>query len=230
MEPTQVFSAYQAKVLEYLIAVGYLFLFVPFWRYAQGPAGPAVRRAPARRRAESGDWFEVPDGVQFHPGHTWVRAGGALTTVGLDDFAQKLLGRLAAFELPQVGTMVKQGEPALRVRAEGMDPVDVLSPLDGEVVAVNPRILQHPPRANADPYGDGWLFMLRPSRWAANARQLLAGPLARKWMEGTAESLARRVSPELGLLAQDGGVPVHGMARELAPAAAEGLAREFLLT
>lgn len=230
MEPTQVFSVYQVKALEYLIAVGYLFLFVPFWRYVQGPAALAPQRAPVRRRAQAAGWFEVPDGLQFHPGHTWVRAASGLAMVGIDDFAQKLVGQVTALELPEVGTAVMQGEPALRIRADGMEPVDVLSPLDGEVVTVNPRVLKDPARANGDPYGDGWLFMLRPSRLASNARQLLAGPLARKWMEGVGEALDRRLSPELGALAQDGGVPVHGIARELAPEAPDRLAREFLLT
>lgn len=230
MEPTQAFSVYQVKALEYLIAVGYLLLFVPFWRYVQGPAALAPQRARATRRAEAGAWFEVPDGLQFHPGHTWVRAGNGLATVGLDDFAQKLVGRLTAVELPQVGTAVVQGEPALRIRADGMEPVDLLSPIDGDVVTVNQRLLQHPAGANDDPYGDGWLFKLRPSRLASNARQLLAGPLARKWMEGVGEGLYRRLSPELGALAQDGGVPVHGIARELAPEAPDRLAREFFLT
>ena len=230
MEPTPAYSVYQVKALEYLIAMGYLFLFVPFWRYVQGPAALAPQPALARRRAEAGGWFEMPDGLQFHPGHTWARAGNGLATVGIDDFAQKLVGQVTGIELPEVGTAVRQGEPALRIRAEGMEPVDLLSPLDGEVVTVNPRVLQDPTRANGDPYGDGWLFMLRPSRLASNARQLLAGPLARKWMEGVSEALDRHRSPELGALAQDGGVPIRGIAQELAPEMPDRLAREFFLT
>lgn len=230
MEPTQVYTVYQVKALEYLIAVGYLLLFVPFWRYVQGPAQRAPREVPVARRAKAGAWFEVPDGLQFHPGHTWVRAADGLATVGLDDFGQKLVGRLTALELPQVGASVLQGEPALRLRADGMEPVDVLSPLDGEVMEVNPGVLEEPARANGDPYGEGWLFRLRPWRLGSNARQLLAGPLARKWMEGVGDALYGRLSPELGALAQDGGVPVHGIARELAPEAPDRVAREFFLT
>ncbi len=229
MEPTQVYTVYQVKALEYLIAIAYLLLFVPFWRYVQGSSERVPQPAAAPSRARTAGWFEVPDGLRFHPGHTWVRAENGQATVGLDDFAQKLVGRLTAVELPQVGASLLQGDPVLRLRAQGMEPVELLAPLDGEVLAVNPRLAEEPTRANDDPYGEGWLFKLRPWRMASNARQLLAGPLARKWMEGVSEALARRASPELGL-AQDGGVPVHGIARELAPEAPDRLAREFLLT
>src|SRR5947207_1080475 len=94
MDPHALVSPFAAKAIEYLVAVAYLVLFVPFWRYLD--AGRSPDAAPLRARARdhsAGGWFAVPDGISFHPGHTWAHVNGAgLATVGADEFAYKLVG------------------------------------------------------------------------------------------------------------------------------------------
>ena len=242
-------SVYPAKLLEYGLGVGYLLLFIPFWRYVQGsrrevrevvrvsaPARAAVTAAsaPARpagatvlpRPASSG-WFHVPAGVHLHPGHTWARLeGDGLVSVGLDDFAHKLVGP-AVVELPAVGTRVAQGEPAIELRDEDRG-VAMLSPVDGTVVAVNPRVRGH--GGIEDPYGAGWLFKVKAPRLVANLRQLHADAPARRMLDAAGDTLALRLAPELGQVLQDGGTPVHGIARALAGERWDDLAREYFLT
>src|SRR5215831_8329759 len=96
MDPHALVSPFQAKVVEYLIAVAYLVLFVPFWRYLSGPRAVATRTARVRRpitdAVPEGGWFAVPDGMSFHPGHAWLQADGdGVVTVGADEFAFKLV-------------------------------------------------------------------------------------------------------------------------------------------
>ena len=227
MVPHELLTVHQAKALEYLLAVAFLVLFVPFWRFVNGGARVA-RAVPARRAVRRGGWFGIPDGVLLHPGHTWVRDGATLT-VGLDDFARKLVGPLAGIELPHAGAVVRQGEPAFRLRADGRA-VDVTAPIDGTVVTPNQRALDRPEVVSEDPYGAGWLVKVRPLRPRANLNQLLSGGPARKWLDGVAESLMARATPELGAVLQDGGQPVHGIARELEPDTWDLLARKYLLT
>jgi hypothetical protein len=105
----------------------------------------------------------------------------------------------------------------------------MLSPVDGTVVAVNPAA-KGDAAALADPYGAGWLFKVKAPRLTANLRQLLAPPQALRMVEDAGEALVRRMSPELGQVLQDGGAPVHGIARALAGDGWEALAREFFLT
>jgi glycine cleavage system H lipoate-binding protein len=237
-------SIYPAKLMEYGLAIGYLLLFIPFWRYVQGGkravARVAVHAAAERRPAAAPrpagatalkptvGWFHVPAGVRLHPGHTWARLEpDGLVTVGIDDLAHKLVGP-ATVELPALGAHVGQGEPALALRDGGVS-VPMLSPIDGTVVAVNPAV-----RANAatldDPYGAGWLFKVKAPRLAANLRQLHATAAANRMLEDAGEALVRRMDPELGRLLQDGGTPVHGIARALAGDGWEALARELFLT
>ena len=66
--------------------------------------------------------------------------GGDTVTVGISDFAQKLVGPLGRIQLPAVGASLAQGEPALALDAGRRVAMPMLSPVDGTVVAVNPRL------------------------------------------------------------------------------------------
>ena len=236
-------SIYDAKVMEYLLAVCYLLLFVPMWRYVQaGRRAEAHATAGATAGAAAGlgaplaahavpaasGWFHAPAGLGLHPGHAWARLGeDGLVTVGLDDFAQRLVDpqRLV---LPRTGDAVLQGQPAFAVGDQVLT-VPMLSPVDGTVVAVNSAAKERP-EALRDPYGAGWLFKVQAPRFEENRRQLLSGAPAQDWLERTAEALALRMSPELGAVLQDGGAPIHGIARALAGEGWGELARHFFLT
>jgi glycine cleavage system H lipoate-binding protein len=235
-------SVYSAKSGEYLLAISYLLLFIPFWRYVQGgkraearagaakavPAhAAAAAHAGARAPAVAG-WFQVPDGVFLHPGHTWARLeADGLVAVGADDFAHKLVGA-AQVELPSLGDHLRQGEPALEI-GDGETSVPMVSPVDGTVVAVN-AAAKAGPDGLADPYGASWLFKVSAPRLAANLRQLMRESSARRFMAETEAALSLRLAPELGVVLQDGGAPVHGLGRALAGDAWGETARQFFLT
>jgi glycine cleavage system H lipoate-binding protein len=234
-------SAYLAKTFEYLLAIGYLLLFIPFWRYVQGGRRPAARPLPAARAAEERPaprpsvrapaapaWFQVPAGVHLHPGHSWARLEpDGLVAVGADDFAHKLVG-VARVALPALGAHVAQGEPSFGI-GDGEKDVPMLSPIDGTVVAVNQGVRDRSDGLD-DPYGRGWLFKVKAPRLAANLRQLLTDGSARRFMEDAEARIAMTLAPELGRVLQDGGVPVHGIARALAGDRWDDLARQYFLT
>ena len=214
MEPHDLLTLYTAKAIEYGLAVLFLFMFVPFWRYAQGTV-VAHAHAPAHQSLRNllTHWFQVPDKTYFHPGHAWARVdGGDVVTIGMDDFAQKLVGPMNAVQLPPVGSRLVQGEPAWAIAADGKT-LDMLAPVGGIVVAVNQQAASEPSAVNRDPYGEGWLLRLRSPRVAAHVATLRAGQVARKWMDEVAEGLTATLTPALGHVYQDGGLPVDGLAR-----------------
>ena len=223
--PLDIFAT---KGVEYLILIGFLGCLVIFWRLlSRARPRPALAAVPVPHHR---GWFELREPLLYHPGHTWALPGkDGLFTVGMDDFSQKLLGEADAVRLPEVGSSVEQGAPGWRLAVDGKD-VDLLSPVDGIVMARNDKVLGKPGLVNDDPYGEGWLLRVKPTRGKPNLIGLLGGDLARAWMGETEDALRRRMSPELGLVLQDGGVPICGIAQAIAPDAWVDLARDLLKT
>ncbi|MGH2869207.1 MAG: glycine cleavage system protein GcvH [Solirubrobacteraceae bacterium] len=103
-----------------------------------------------------------PDDLLYHPEHDWARIDGEEATFGITWYAQDSLGELVFFDPPAVGTQVAKDEPYTEV--ESVKAVsDVISPLSGEVTAVNDRLADKPETVNEDPYGEGWLVKIKLS-------------------------------------------------------------------
>ncbi|MDZ7260703.1 MAG: glycine cleavage system protein H [candidate division KSB1 bacterium] len=221
------------KGVEYLIAIAFMLGFILFWRYLTQPAVQPVRVSLPNWAAGIRDvigGFLVPEGLYFHQGHTWMRYdGNNVATVGLDDFAQKLVGKIDTVHLPNIGSQVRQGEKGWTLEVDSR-PIDMLSPVDGEVLSINEEVTHSPGAINRDPYGKGWLMKIRTPRILANSKSLLSGNLSKKWMEQVRENLLSRLDYNLGLIYQDGGVPVDGMAKNLDPDKWDEIVKEFFLT
>jgi glycine cleavage system H lipoate-binding protein len=230
MHGNEFLAGYSAKLIEYGVAVAYLILFVGFWRFIHGGAKAEAKvavKAPQLARAVTAGWFQVPADVVLHPGHTWARMEeDGTVAVGLDDLGHRMVGTLDGIELPTTGGKVEQGAEAMAISAGGKR-IGLLSPVDGEVVASNPAA-----RDGAEPYGQGWLFKVRPTKWARNKAQLFSGQAARDWVEEQGRRLTMRLAPEMALAPamHDGGAPIPGMARELDAEHWDDIAREFFRT
>lgn len=220
------------KGIEYLLAIGYLLLLIPFWWFAVRGTGesPALATAGAKRTDRGHGWFRVPAGYHFHRGHTWAQPDdGGLLRVGMDDFARLFLGRPQAFTLPGVGQPLQQGEKGWSVKVDGHE-VSLLSPVQGEVAEINAEAVANPSLVQDDPYGRGWLLKIRAPKPASGLKNLLPATLARSWMDQTSRRLSTMMAPDLGMVLQDGGELVSGIARELAGDEWPQLAEEMLLT
>jgi glycine cleavage system H protein len=139
----------------------------------------------------------------YHPGHTWVRPlRDGTVRVGLDDFGRRLVGGVSKVVLPETGASVRQGEAAVQLRC-GKKSAELLSPVDGEVTAVNERLVDEGRPLERDPYGKGWLYAARvPDRRFST---LPTGGEAGKWLERETERLFVFLHDELGMTAADGG-------------------------
>ncbi len=104
----------------------------------------------------------IPGDLKFAKTHEWVRQeeDGTLT-VGISDYAQGLLGDLVFVELAEMENEVKAGDDCSVVESVKAAS-DVYAPVSGEVIEVNEALSDTPEVVNTDPYGDGWLFKLRP--------------------------------------------------------------------
>jgi glycine cleavage system H protein len=100
-----------------------------------------------------------PKTLKYQKSHEYLAADG---TVGISDHAQKEITDVVFVEPPKVGRKVKQGEPCCVVESVKAA-FDIYAPVSGEIAAVNAEAAKNPAIVNAEPYGKGWLFKIKPS-------------------------------------------------------------------
>ncbi|HEY7514293.1 MAG TPA: glycine cleavage system protein H [Vicinamibacteria bacterium] len=218
-----------------LIVIAFFALFI-LADYAVSRAREASQAAVAPNAPEATPepvWvagYQLPEALHYHRGHSWVRPlDGTSVLVGLDDFARRLTGTAREVRLPALGDWLLQGGPGFGVRVEDRA-AEFVSPVEGEVTAVNSELRANADLATSDPYGRGWVMKVRAPHLAANLRNLLSGRLARRWTEDAREALDLRLMALSGSVLQDGGEPVADFARHLPPEDWKRLVHEFLLT
>ena len=114
-----------------------------------------------------------PGDLKYHPEHDWARIEGDEAVLGITWYAQDALGELVHYEAPDVGATVSKD--ASYGEVESVKAVsDLISPLSGEVLDVNQKVVDEPETVNADPYGEGWLIRIRMSN-PAEVDSLLGG-------------------------------------------------------
>ncbi len=102
----------------------------------------------------------VPEDLRYTESHEWVRVDGENARVGITDHAQAELTDVVYVELPKVGTKVDaRGQIAVVESVKAAS--DIYAPIAGEVVEVNEALSSNPALVNTDPFGEGWIFVLK---------------------------------------------------------------------
>lgn len=98
--------------------------------------------------------------VKVSEQHVWVGIEDEHVYLGLTNFIQSELGKMISVELPDVGDRIEEGE--IFAELESVSTVhELVSPITGTVLAVNPHLEDHPTIINEDPYNEGWLVEVR---------------------------------------------------------------------
>ncbi|WP_404382832.1 glycine cleavage system protein GcvH [Knoellia locipacati] len=111
--------------------------------------------------------LEYPSDLRYTAEHEWVRAAeGDTVRIGITSFAQDALGDVVYVSLPGVGDTVAVGDACGEVEST-KSVSDLYAPIAGEVTAINDALDASPELVNSDPYGEGWMYEMRPSDSAA---------------------------------------------------------------
>jgi glycine cleavage system H protein len=106
--------------------------------------------------------LRFPDDCRYSDSHEYVKPEGELVRVGITAFAVDQLGDIVFVELPEVGAAITAGSSFGSV--ESVKAVeDVIAPIGGTVEARNEAVLASPEELQNDPYGEGWLLLVRPA-------------------------------------------------------------------
>jgi glycine cleavage system H lipoate-binding protein len=157
------------------------------------------------------------------------RARKNLNRVGADELAAMFAGPVERIELPKPGTWVRQGQKAISFFRNG-EKVEMVSPVEGEVVEVNQELLSNPALLRQDPYGNGWLMSVFAPDEEGPTRNLLPISLIATWMREAADKFYMLQPQPAGATAADGGRPSEFATAAMAPEVWKKAAKEFFLS
>ena len=104
--------------------------------------------------------MNVPDDLLYAETHEWIRREGDNVRVGITDHAQSELTDVVYVELPKMHRQANSKE-AIAVVESVKAASDIYSPVKGTVVEVNKALESDPGLINREPYGEGWIFVLK---------------------------------------------------------------------
>ncbi len=100
---------------------------------------------------------------KFTKEHEWIEKSDQITIVGITEFAQDQLGDIVSIELPQVLSSFKQNDVMVIIDSVKASS-DIYCPVDGEIIEINEKLLEHPELINQSPYEEGWIVKIKPSK------------------------------------------------------------------
>lgn len=105
--------------------------------------------------------MEFPDELRYSSDHEWVQLQGDDIRMGITDYAQDALGDIVFIQLPELNAVVATGASFSEVEST-KSVSDIYAPVAGTVIAVNDKLVDEPQHLNEDPYGEGWICVIRP--------------------------------------------------------------------
>jgi glycine cleavage system H protein len=122
--------------------------------------------------------MNVPDDFLYTETHEWIKREGDNVRVGITDHAQSELTDVVYVELPMIDRQANAKE-AIAVVESVKAASDIYAPVKGKVVEVNKVLEADPGVINREPYGQGWIFVLRIDN-AGDLKQLKDADAYRK--------------------------------------------------
>ena len=106
--------------------------------------------------------FKTDRNCRYARTHEWVRVEGDVALVGITDYAQHELGDIVYLELPEIGDELTKGEAFGTVEAvKAVE--DIISPVSGEVLAINEELESTPELINQSAFEKGWIMKIKLS-------------------------------------------------------------------
>ncbi len=101
-----------------------------------------------------------PEDLKYTKNHSWVKAEGENGRIGLTNYAQEQLSDIVTVELPEVGKEITAMNPFGSIESVKAT-MDLITPVSGEVIEINESLADQPEKVNEDPYGQGWMILVK---------------------------------------------------------------------
>jgi len=205
-------NIFDTKGIEYLIIIAFLVLIIPFW-IAINKRKAIISKIKKEFGILTASILRIPQGFFYSKYHTWAYLQkSGIARVGMDDFLQHITGEIKFGYITPQGTFIKKGGLLAKIDQNGKQ-LQIFSPLSGIITKTNVMLLETPGILNEDPYGKGWICLIRPIEWIAETNSYYLADEAVSWTKREldrfkdflAGSMAKH-SPEPSMVfLQDGG-------------------------
>ena len=203
---------FATKGIEYLVIIAFLAMLIPF-SVMLNKQTKITRQFQKVLGILSASILKIPQGLFYSRNHTWMfmeKTGAA--KVGLDDLLLHITGKVKLNHLKNPGEMINKGDLLTEVDQNGKL-LQVFSPVSGKILDTNPVIQEDPGIMNEDPYGNGWIYKIKPTNWIAEVKSCYFADAATNWSENELVRFKdflswtmKNNSPETSLaILQDGG-------------------------
>ncbi len=173
-------NIFETKGIEYIAVLVFFAILVPFWIILNRKV-KASRQIQKTLGALTANVLKVPQGLFFSKNHTWTHLEmSGMAKVGLDDLLLHITGDVKFNNLKKPGDWVKKGDVIAEIDRNGKQ-LKVLAPISGEIINTNSRINDDPMAINQDPYGQGWVYKIKPTNWIAETNAYYLAEDASKW-------------------------------------------------
>ena len=173
-------NIFDTKGIEYLAIITFFLILIPFWlllNKKEKIKEQFLKAAGALTAAV----LRIPQGIFYSKNHTWAYLEKSGTAkVGVDDLLMHITGVLNIRQLKNPGEHVSKGELMAEMDQKGKS-LKVFSPISGTIVNSNPELDMDPGLLNKDPYGQGWIYKIKPSIWVEQIPTLLIADDATQW-------------------------------------------------
>ncbi|MGR6836380.1 glycine cleavage system protein H [Syntrophomonas erecta] len=128
------------------------------------------------------DKYEMPDELYYTKDHAWVKVEGDLIRIGITDFMQQLAGEITFIRVPRANKQMQPGKTLASLQS-GKWAGKIQVPMSGQVIEANKDLVGNPQTLNNDPYGEGWIAVMKPDQLEEGLQELLQGEEAAAWLK-----------------------------------------------
>lgn len=236
MEGFSRIDIFDTKGIEYIFVIGYLLILIFFWKIS-GRQIRLVRQAQEVIGNLSATILKIPQGLFYNKNHTWTHLDDSgVARVGLDDFLQHVTGEVQFENFKGEGETVNKGDLLTEIYQDNKR-LKIFSPISGEVMHLNEELKSNPEIVNEDPYREGWMYEIKPSRWKAETNSFYLAEEATNWATKELErfkdfltggSMQKYSSRPSVVMLQEGGELRDNILADLPGEVWQGFQKEFM--
>ncbi len=205
-------NIFDTKGFEYIAIISFFIILIPFW-IMLNKKGSIKQKITKVLNIFSFDMLKIPQGIYYSKNHTWAHMEKTGTaSIGLDDFLLHTTGEVKLNNLKESGEIINKGD--LLVELEKDDKLlQIFSPISGTVLQANTNLKENPQLLNNDPYGKGWIFKIKPTKWIDETKSCYLAEDSTNWAKTEmqrfkdfiAESTKKHSTEPSLVVLQDGG-------------------------